>query len=233
MLKSSGLLVFLSLLGMLTPTLFAETRVKQETLAFEFTYADPEIAKTGKIPFFRVFPDGKDTAGKDASGTLGTLKSARGESKLYKDEDAKPGLIVLLRRVVFVPQAGGDFKAFLEGEFNAVHTIGTKETMAKLLAGETTDLVFASEATKGIRPLAFTIKAKTTMRATLKDGTLQVFGGEGASTITHYALLGNYVYESDPVALGPIESAEPVYIGRPGKLKFKSTGEPETLPVIN
>lgn len=233
MLHARGMLVSLSLLGMLPLTLLAESRAKTEPLAFEFSYADPEIAKDGKIPFFRVFPDGKDTAGKDASGSLNTLKTARGQSKLYKDEDIKPGLIVLLRRVVFVPQADGDYKAILEGEYNAVQTVLTKATMTKLLAGEETELVFASEATKGIRPVGFTIKAKTTMRARLKDGSLQIFGGEGASTITHYALLGNYVYESDPVPLGPAENATPVYIGRNAKLKLKATGEPETLPVIN
>lgn len=206
---------------------------KSEALAFEFTYAEADKAKAGQIPFFRVFPGGKDTAGNDASRSLGTLKSARGTSKLYRDEDIKPGLIVLLRRVVFLPLATGDYKAILEGEFNAVQTVLKKETMAKLLAGETTDLVFESEATKGVRPVAFTIKAKTTMRAALQDGSLNIFGGEGASTITHYALLGKYVYESAPVALGPLDNLAPVYIGRPSKPKLKASGEPETLPVIN
>lgn len=218
---------------MLAGTSFAETRERASVLAFEFSYADPELAKLGKHPYFRVFPDGKDKKGSDASGTLGTLKSARGESKLYTKEDREPGLIVVLRRVVFVPQASGDYRALLEGEYNAVQTVIAKETIAKLLAGETTELVFASEATKGVRPLAFTIKATTTMRAALRDGQLHIFGGEGASTITHYALLGNYVYESDPVPLAPADNRDPVYIGRAAKVKLKAGGQPETLPIIN
>lgn len=232
MLHARRLLVALLLLEILPLTLLAETRVKSEPLAFEFTYADAELAKDGKIPFFRVFPEGKDSKGNDASGTLETLKTARGKSKLYGDEDAKPGLIVLLRRVVFVPLPDGDFQAILEGEFNAVRTTIKQATMAKLLAGEATELVFESKATKGIRPVGFTIEAKTTMQAQLLDGQLRIFGGEGASTITHYALLGNYIYESDPVPLAPAGNKAPVFVGRYAKPKLKN-GLPETLPVIN
>src|SRR5437762_10948005 len=74
---------------------------KPSILVFSFTHADPEKAKAEPFPFFRVFPGGKDKNGADASRTLSTLKSARGHSLLFKEEDAKPGLIVVLRRILF------------------------------------------------------------------------------------------------------------------------------------
>jgi hypothetical protein len=202
-------------------------------LAFVFEHADEAKAKTETLPYFRVFPDGKDKNGKNATRSLATLKLGRGESKLYKDEDNKPGLIVVLRRIVLIPQENGDHTAILEGEFNAVKTVLTKKTMDQLFSGKVTDLVFESESTKGVRPVAFTIKAKTRFRAALKNGDLVFYGGEGASTVKHYALTGTYTYESDPVSLGPDDNTEPVYLGRPTKPVMKSDGTPETLPIIN
>jgi hypothetical protein len=202
-------------------------------LAFAFSHADSEKAKTEQLPYFRVFPDGKDKDGLNANGSLRTLKRARGQSRLYKDEDAKPGLIVVFRRLVLVPQETGNYLAYLEGEFNASKALLKKETMEKLFAGERTELVFESETTKGVRPVAFTVKAKTTFIAEMKDGVLSFFGGKGFSTITHYALTGTYTYESDPVDLGDENNTTPVYIGRPEKVVLKSDGKPETLPVLN
>ncbi len=205
---------------------------KPEVLAFTFSHADPDKAKTEPFPYFRVFPGGKDKKGVDASGTLSTLKAARGESKLYQAEDAKPGLIVVLRRIVFIPQPGGDYQAVFEGEFNAVKLDVPKRTMDKLLRGDTTELLFESETTKGIRPLAFTIKPKTTLRVALRDGKLVILGGKGESTIVHYGLLGTFTYESDPIELAPEENTKPIYIGASTKPKLKN-GQPETLPVLN
>src|SRR6187401_202052 len=82
---------------------------KNAVLAFTFTHADVEKAKVEPFPYFRIFPDGKDKNGEDASSTLSTLKVARGQSVLFKEEDAKPGLIVVLRRILFIPLASGDY----------------------------------------------------------------------------------------------------------------------------
>src|SRR5947207_10952452 len=71
---------------------------KQAVLAFAFEATGQAKGEQPKPPFFRVFPGGKDAKGRDASGTLKTLKLARGASKLYPQEDEKPGLIVVLRR---------------------------------------------------------------------------------------------------------------------------------------
>src|SRR5689334_20379640 len=67
---------------------------KPSILAFTSAHTDPEQAQVQPFPFFRVFPGGKGKIGADASRPLSTLKSARGQSVLFKDEDAKPGLIV-------------------------------------------------------------------------------------------------------------------------------------------
>jgi hypothetical protein len=180
-----------------------------------------------------VFPDGKDKHGVNAEGSLGTLKAARGQSQLYKAEDAKPGLIVVLRRIVFIPQASGDYLAVFEGEFNAVKLVVAKATMDKLLRGETTELLFASETTKGIRPVGFTIKPKTTLRMALREGNLVILGGKGESTIIHYGLTGTFTYESDAIELAPATNTRPVYIGVATKPEVKKNGEVETLPVLN
>jgi hypothetical protein len=206
---------------------------KEAPLAFQFSLPEEKEGEAAKIPFFRVFPGGRDKNGKDASSTLSTLKLARGESKLYAAEDAKPGLIVLLRRLVLVPLRDGDYQAILEGEFNAVQTRLPKATMERLLAGETTNLVFESETRKGVRPLAFKVEATTKLRAALRDGVLLCYGGEGGATITHYGLLRAHTFESPPVSLGPENNTGPVYIGHPVKPVLKSDGSPETLPIIN
>jgi hypothetical protein len=212
------------------------TRARAEApapLVYSFSYASDELAKLQKPPYFRVFPGGLDKDGKDASSSLGTLKAARGESKLYKQEDVKAGLIVVLRRVLFVPRADGDYKAILEGEYNAVQTIVKKETMEKLQRGEATDLVFESDTTKGVRPLGFRIQATTRFRAALKDGHLLFYGGSGESTITHYGLTGTFTYISDTIDLGDSDQGEVIYIGKPVKPKLARSGDPETLPLLN
>jgi hypothetical protein len=219
-----------ALLFCMTSTASAE---EAAPLAFHFSYASKEAAAAMKPPFFRVFPGGMDKDGKDASGSLGTLKVARGESRLYKEEDAKAGLIVVLRRILFVPRADGDYKAILEGEFNAVQTIVKKETIQQLLAGETTDLVFESDTTKGFRPVGFNIKATTRFRAALKNGDLVFYGGEGESTITHYGLRGTFTYVSDTIDLGDADQGEAIYIGKAVKPRLAKSGEPETLPLLN
>lgn len=230
--RASQIAVCLSLLAPIAVR--AERPLDAEApLAFKFSMPVEKAGDAEKIPFFRVFPGGKDKDGKDASSPLSTLKFARGESKLYQAEDGQPGLIVVLRRLVLVPLAGGDYRAILEGEFNAVETGLPKETMARLLAGKTTDLVFASETKKGIRPVAFKVEATTRLRAAIRDGALVCYGGEGCATITHYGLRRATTYESPPVSLGPQDNTKPVYIGRPVKPALKSDGSPETLPVIN
>ena len=206
---------------------------KASILAFTFTHTDPEKAKAEPFPFFRVFPGGKDKNGADASSTLSTLKSARGQSVLFKDEDAKPGLIVVLRRILFIPLPNDDYRAVFEGEFNAVQTTVKQATMKELLGGEVTEILFAGETTKGFRPLAFTIKPKTTLRMALKDGKLLLYGGQGESTIIHYGLTGTFTYESDIVKLGSNDNSGPLYLGKPTVPKLNNDGEPETLPVIN
>lgn len=219
------------LLAFVAPNLPAAE--KSTVLAFTFTHADAEKAKVEPFPYFHIFPDGKDKNGVDASSTLGTLKAARGQSTLFKEEDAKPGMIVVLRRIVFIPLPGGEYRGVFEGEFNAVQTTLKKSTMDELLAGHTTEIVFAGETTKGIRPLAFTVKPKTTLRVALKEGRLLLYGVEGKSTIIHYGLTGTFTYESDPVKVEPADKESPLYIGKPTPPELKSDGEPETLPVIN
>jgi hypothetical protein len=206
---------------------------EEGALAFGFRYASKEADAAMKPPFFRVFPGGVDKDGQDASKSLGTLKAARGQSKLYQEEDAKAGLIVVLRRILFIPRADGDYKAILEGEFNAVQTIVKKETMQKLLAGETTDLVFESDTTKGFRPVAFNIKATTRFRAALKNGDLVFYGGAGESTITHYGLTGTFTYVSDTIDLGDSDQGEVIYVGKAAKPRLAKSGEPVTLPLLN
>jgi hypothetical protein len=231
----SRILTALSLLGalVLPSAASGETFIdKRSPMAFEFAYADPQLAAVAKYPYFRAFPDGKDRFGKDASKALGTLKFARGESRLYKEEDAKPGMIVVMRRMVFVPLVNGDYLAILEGEFNAVRTVIKKEVIDQLFSGEMTDLIFESETSKGIRPVAYNVKAVTRFRATLRDGNLLFYGGEGASTVTHFGLRTN-VYESDKVPLGSDNNTEPIYVGRWVKPTMRRDGMPETLPIIN
>ncbi len=212
----------------------AETPVNTRgPMAFEFAYAEPAPGQDGKYPYFRAFPGGKDKSGQDASRTLATLKFARGASKLYTEEDAQPGMIVVLRRIIFVPLRNGDYEAILEGEFNAVRTLVKKETIDKLLAGELTDLVFVSDITKGIRPVAFNVRAKTYFRAAMRGGDLHFYGGEGGSAVTHYGLTGSTTYESDPVPLGSPENTKPIYIGKFVKPRLHRDGRPETLPIIN
>jgi hypothetical protein len=211
----------------------AEAAEKSSVLAFTIAHADAAKAKVEPYPFFRIFPDGKDKNGENASGTLSTLKAARGQSVLFKEEDAKPGLIVVLRRILFVPLASGDYRAVFEGEFNAVQTIVKKATIDKLLGGDMTEIVFAGETTKGIRPLAFTIKPKTTLRMAFKEGRLLLYGADGEGTIIHYGLTGTFTYESDKIKIEPTDKESPVYIGKPTPPELKDDGEPETLPVIN
>ncbi len=206
---------------------------KPAILAFTFTHTNPEKVKAEPFPYFRVFPGGKDKNGTDATSTLSTLKSARGQSMLFKEEDAKPGLIVVLRRILFIPLPNDDYRAVFEGEFNAVQTIVKQTTMKKLLGGEVTEILFAGETTKGFRPLAFTIKPKTTLRMALKDGKLLLYGGQGESTIIHHGLTRTFTYESDVVELGPEDNQRPLYLGKPTEPKLNRNGEPETLPVIN
>jgi hypothetical protein len=206
---------------------------KKTVLAFTFSHADAEKAKAEPFPYFRVFPEGKDKEGADASRTLSTLKSARGRSVLFTEEDAKPGLIVVLRRILFIPLEGGDYRGVFEGEFNAVQTTIKQTSMEKLLRGEVTEILFAGETTKGIRPLAFTIKPKTTFRLALKEGQLLLYGVDGESTIIHYGLTGTFKYESDKVKVEPADKVSPVYIGKPTTPELNRNGEPETLPVIN
>jgi hypothetical protein len=206
---------------------------EKKPLAFRFGLPSDKDADSARPPFFRLFPGGKDAQGEDATSSLGTLKFGRGESKLYKKEDAEPGFIVVLRRLLLLPQDDGDYKAILEGEFNAVEVPLKKAVVQKLISGARTELVFEADTTKGIRPLGFRVQAKTKLLVALQDGKLLVYGGEGDSTVTHYGLIGDATYESTPIALGPGEGDQPVYIGWSVKPKLKSDGSPETLPIIN
>lgn len=185
------------------------------------------------LPFFRAFPAGKDKTGEDVSGTLGTLKFARGKSKLYPADDALPGLIVVLRRIVMIPTKNGDYEAILEGEYNAVRTPIAKDQIDKLQSGELTELKFASDTTKGIRPAAFRIQASTILRAAIRNGNLLAYGGSGDVTITHYGLRRTSVYVSEPIAFGPETNRVPIYLGRAVEPVVKSNGKVETLPIIN
>lgn len=218
---------------LLTLAVRAETPLNKQALAFKFSLPLEKEGDAETIPFFRVFPGGKDKNGNDASSPLSTLKFARGRSQLYQAEDEKPGLIVLLRRLVLVPLADGDYRAILEGEFNAVQTRLPKATMDRLLAGETTDLIFESTTSKGIRPISFKVDATTRLRAALRDGALECYGGVGGATITHYGLRRSTSYESPPVSLGAEENQRPVYVGHPDKPTLRRDGSPETLPIIN
>ena len=212
----------------------AETPVNTKApMAFEFSYAEPAPGEEGKYPYFRAFPGGKDKLGNDASRALGTLKFARGQSRLYTKEDAEPGMIVVLRRILFVPLPSGDYEAILEGEYNAVRTLVRKQVIDKLLSGEVTDLVFVSDISKGIRPVAYNVRARTHFRAAMRDGDLHFYGGEGGSAVTHFGLRSTTTYESDPVPLGSPQNTKPVYIGRFVQPKLQSNGRPETLPIIN
>jgi hypothetical protein len=215
-------------LGAAEPTV--EKRAPQ---AFRFAIPNADLTDSGKLPFFRVFPGGKDRNDLDATSSLDSLKFARGESKLYREEDKKPGLIVVLRRVVFMPLPDRDYKAILEGEFNAVETLVKEETMRKLLGGERTEVVFDADTTKGIRPLAFRVKAKTKLDVALREGKLLIYGGEGNSSVTHFALTGDFSYESEPIAFGPAEDSKPIYAGWPVKPVIKSDGTCESLPIVN
>lgn len=226
----------IALLGSLlvAASALAEVRVNTKApMAFEFSYADPVPGQDGKYPYFRAFEGGKDKSGQDATSALNTLKFARGQSRLYTKEDGEPGMIVVLRRIVFTPLPNGDFEAILEGEFNAVRTVIRRQVIDRLLAGEVVDLVFTSDITKGIRPLAYNVKATTRFRAAMRDGDLHFYGGEGSTVITHYGLRKTTVYESDPVPLGSDDNTAPVYIGRFVKPKLANNGAPETLPIIN
>lgn len=227
----SASIVLLFLLAAVTTSEAAETALRTP-IAFEFSYANKDRDGEG-LPYFLAFPNGKDKDGRDASKALSTLKFARGKSRLYPEQDAQPGMMVVLRRIVLVPRPDGDYTAILEGEFNAVQTVLKQKVVNRLLSGEVTDLVFESDTTKGVRPVAFRVEAKTRFRAALKDGELHFYGGEGGSRITHYGLAGTYVYESEPVPLGDENNREPIYIGKAMKPALKRNGEPETLPVIN
>jgi len=200
-------------------------------LAFNFSLPDDK-PEAPKLPFFRAFPGGRDKLGNDASGPLGTIKLARGESRLYPVEDKQAGLIVVLRRIVFVPLEGGDYNAILEGEFNAVQSRVSKKTMDQLRSGERTELLFSSDTTKGIRPVAFRIQATTKLEATLRDGQLLFHSGQGDTTITHYGLRRTTSYQSSPVVL-KAEDSRPLYIGRLSKPVVAKDGTIETLPIIN
>jgi hypothetical protein len=201
-------------------------------LAFNFSLPDDDLPEARKLPYFRAFPKGKDKNGKDASSALGTIKLARGESKLYPAEDQQPGLIVVLRRIVFLPLADGDYNAILEGEFNAVQSRVAKKTMEQLRSGERTELVFVSDTTKGVRPVAFRIKATTRLQATLRDGRLLFYSGQGDTSITHFGLIRSTTYESAPVLLEPTDT-RPLYIGHSAKPVLRADGTVETLGVIN
>ncbi|MCE9525116.1 MAG: hypothetical protein K8R36_03570, partial [Planctomycetales bacterium] len=137
------------------------------------------------------------------------------------------------RRILFIPLASGDYRAVFEGEFNAVQTIVKKATVDKLLEGHTTEIVFAGETTRGLRPLAFTVKPKTTFRMALKEGRLLLYGVDGESTIIHYGLTGTFTYESEKVKVEPADKGSPICIGKPTRPELKDDGDPETLPVIN
>jgi len=211
----------------------ADPPPKKPVLAFTFSHSDPAKAKVEPFPYFRVFPGGKDKDGVDASRTLSTLKSARGQSVLYKEEDAKPGLIVVLRRMLFIPLETGDYRAVFEGEFNAVQSTIKQADMKKLLSGDVTEILFASETDRGVRPFAFTIKPKTTFRLALKEDRLLLYGVESESTIIHYGLTRTFTYESDKIKVERANDHSPVYIGKPTPPDLKDNGEPETLPVLN
>jgi hypothetical protein len=177
-----------------------------QTFTFEFGETKP--------PYFTVFPGGKDRLGADVSSHLGTLKWARGKSKLYPAEDQKPGLIAVLRSLSFLPdESGKSYDAVFEGEFNAIRIHVKKEEMESLLAGKPTKLTFRSQTTKGFG-VRYRVEATTGLQVRLDGKRLVVDEAEGNCTITHISLTG----KESPFRSEPADVPTPI-VGRPGAAK--------------
>lgn len=187
-----------------------------EKFAFQFENGE----KPPKPPYLRIFPGGKDSLGADVSDTLGTLKWARGKSKLYPTEDAAPGLIAVMRGLAFIPdKSGNGYSAIFEGEFNAVRIAVDKAQMESLLAGRPTELTFFSKVQKGIG-VQFRVESTTKLQVRLEGTQLFVDRATGNCKVTKISFTGKESpHPSDQVVLEKEKGKPTLYTGVPGELK--------------
>lgn len=180
-----------------------------------------------KSPFMRIFPGGK-TKDKKEADVLPTLKFGRGASKLYPDDDAKPGLIVVFRTLAFTPdKTGKDYEAILEGEFNAVRVKVARKEMESLLAGKPTKLRLKSSTPKSVLTVTYTVKSDTEFQLRLEGKKLYIDGVSGNCTVTRTNSLTGAKddYVSETITQEKNKGDLQLYIGKPGELA--------KLPILN
>jgi hypothetical protein len=106
-------------------------------------------------PAIIVFEKGLDTQGKDVSQALSRLKALRGNSKMFPQLNADPGLPVVLRGLRFHKTEAADgngvtYEVDLLGEFNRVRVPVSSADMEKFLAGERFKLTLKGNANYGV-----------------------------------------------------------------------------------
>ena len=171
LLAVAGLLGIVSAPHCAEPAARVAPVAKAVTFPLEYQIVDPDNPKNAKLkpnerkipPLIVMFPGGKTSADKDATGPIGRLESFRGKSKLIPDSNDDPGLPVLLAGLRFLERrdAAGKVEGYdveLQGEFNAVRVPAPEDAMKDLLAGKKATFSLESRLDYGIIATVSTTK---------------------------------------------------------------------------
>lgn len=161
-------------------------------------------------PYLVMFPGGKDLEGRNVQRPLGRLEALRGASKMFPESNKDPGLPVVMRglrlhqRLAAAGSVAG-YEIELQGEYNAVRTIASKDEVAKLLAGEPARFALQAQKNYGV----YSYVSTTTIEVQLVGDKAVIRHIEGEFTFRE----GLRRYTSESLKLEPPAGRNYLYVG--------------------
>ena len=166
-------------------------------------------------PYLVMFPGGKDLEGRNVQRPLGRLEALRGASRMFPESNKDPGLPVVMRGLRLHQRAGasGSVEGYdieLQGEYNAVRTVASKEEVAKLLAGEPARFALQAQKNYGV----YSYVSTTTIEIQLVGDGAVIRSIEGEFTFRE----GLRRYTSESLKLEPPAGRDYLYLGKRSEL---------------
>ena len=166
-------------------------------------------------PLIVMFPKGKTSNDKDATGPIGRLEALRGKSKLIPASNDDPGLPVFLCGLRFMERkdAEGKVEGYdveLQGEFNAVKVPVNNAAMQSFLDGKPT--TFALESRLDYKIIATV--STTTLRIQRSGDKIFILSVEGDFSFREAI----FTYTSETLKLSPPQNRKYLFYGETGEL---------------
>lgn len=189
----------------------------------EYRIIDPDNSKNDDAsavdkklsPLIVMFPEGKTSEKKDATGPIGRLEGFRGKSKMLPESNDDPGLPVVLYGLRFLERRDADNKVVgydveLQGEYNAVKVAAPTEAMQEFLAGKRATFSLESNLQYGV----ISTQSKTKLELSRSGDKIYVWSVEGDFTFRE----GFTFYKSATLKTSAPSTRKYLYYGEQAKL---------------